>query len=205
VTGLIGQFGALGVFALMVPESACVPVPSEVTLMCAGFGVGAGWMPFWAAVVAATAGNLVGSLLAYGAGRAAAAHGGRPWARRALMRGEPLFERYGNRAVLLARLMPLARSFVSLPAGYAQVPLAPFVAMTALGCAIWATGFTALGLLAGSGWKSLSGPVGYALIGVTALLLIAGLVRGKLRSEPEVGPGQPQHAADLGDGHRADT
>ncbi|HEY5262337.1 MAG TPA: hypothetical protein VIJ33_09505, partial [Solirubrobacteraceae bacterium] len=68
MTAAIEQFGALGVFLLMVPESACIPVPSEVTLLFAGFAVHAGWMSLPAAILAATAGNLVGSLLAYGLG-----------------------------------------------------------------------------------------------------------------------------------------
>jgi hypothetical protein len=65
---LIERFGVLGVFLLMVPESACVPVPSEVTLLFSGFAVHQGWMSFPLAVLAATAGNLVGSLLAYALG-----------------------------------------------------------------------------------------------------------------------------------------
>lgn len=65
MTEAIQRFGALGVFLLMVPESACVPVPSEVTLLFAGFAVHSGWMSLPAAIAAATAGNLVGSLIAY--------------------------------------------------------------------------------------------------------------------------------------------
>ncbi len=64
MTSLIEQFGVFGVFLLMVPESACVPVPSEITLLFAGFAVSAGWMSLPLAVLAATAGNLVGSLMA---------------------------------------------------------------------------------------------------------------------------------------------
>ena len=70
MSDVVLELGPLGVFLLMVPESACIPVPSEVTLMCAGFAVRSGLMPFWLAVLAATAGNLVGSLIAYGVGRA---------------------------------------------------------------------------------------------------------------------------------------
>src|SRR5262249_62139581 len=66
MTAIIEQFGILGVFALMVPESACIPVPSEETLLFSGFAVSQGWMSFWLAVLAATAGNLVGALIAYG-------------------------------------------------------------------------------------------------------------------------------------------
>ncbi len=68
MTAVIGRFGAWGVFLLMVPESACIPVPSEVTLLFSGFAVHQGWMSLPLAVLAATAGNVVGSLVAYGVG-----------------------------------------------------------------------------------------------------------------------------------------
>jgi len=68
VTALITRYGVLGVFLLMVPESACIPVPSEVTLLFSGFAVHQGWLSFPLAVLGATAGNLVGSLIAYGVG-----------------------------------------------------------------------------------------------------------------------------------------
>jgi membrane protein DedA with SNARE-associated domain len=64
MTSVIEQFGVLGVFLLMVPESACIPIPSELTLLFAGYGVTQGWMSFQLAVLAATAGNVVGSVLA---------------------------------------------------------------------------------------------------------------------------------------------
>ena len=68
MTGLIARFGLLGVFLLMVPESAGAPIPSELTLLFSGFAVHQGWMSLPLAVLAATAGNLVGSLLAYALG-----------------------------------------------------------------------------------------------------------------------------------------
>ena len=68
MTGLLQQFGPLGVFVLLVPERACVPLPSEVTLLFSGFAVHQGWMSLPLAILAATAGNLVGSLIAYSIG-----------------------------------------------------------------------------------------------------------------------------------------
>lgn len=178
MSDLVFELGPLGVFLLMVPESACIPVPSEVTLMCAGFAVRMGWMPFGLAVFAATAGNLAGSMIAYAIGRAGSGRKHGPRARRALAGCERLFARHGTRAVFLARLMPLARTFVSLPAGYARVALGPFVAMTVAGCAIWATSFIVVGALAGGGWASLGGVLStallaLALIGACAWLLAA--------------------------------
>jgi membrane protein DedA with SNARE-associated domain len=169
VSEIVLQLGPLGVFLLMVPESACVPVPSEVTLMCAGFAVRSGWMPFWAAVLAATAGNLVGSLIAYGVGRLGRGRDLGPRAGRALSSCEHLFDRHGDRAVFVARLLPLARTFVSLPAGFARVGFGRFVAMTAAGCAIWAVAFVLLGILVGSGWAALAGPLGAVLLVLAVL------------------------------------
>ena len=137
MTAVIESYGALGVFLLMVPESACIPVPSEVTLLFSGFAVYQGWMSFPLAVLAATAGNLVGSLLAYGIG-ASQLLGRVPVARTVLRRWEGLLEHYGTRAVFIARLLPLARTFYSLPAGARHVRLIPFVALTTVGCLIWA-------------------------------------------------------------------
>lgn len=144
--------------------------------MGAGFAVGQGWMPFWAAVLAASVGNLVGSLVAYGLGRAI---GGRD---RPLPGGsvfancDRLFARHGSRAVFVARLLPLARTFVSLPAGHSRMRLAPFVLMTSAGCAIWAAAFVALGVLAGASWVSLSNAIGKSLLVLAGVALAVALL-----------------------------
>jgi len=173
---VIVRFGALGVFLLMVPESACIPVPSEVTLLFSGVAVHQGWMSFPLAVLAATAGNLVGSLIAYSLG-ASRVLAGVPGARVALERWEGLFERHGMRAVFIARLLPLARTFVSLPAGARRVPLAPFVALTVLGCALWAVGFIAVGMLAGTAWTAIGSLLGHVLLVLGIVVLVASLAR----------------------------
>jgi len=176
MTEVIRQFGILGVFLLMVPESACVPVPSEVTLLFAGFAVHQGWMSFPLAILAATAGNLVGSLLAYGAGAT-----GRlervPFAGAALDRWQGLLARHGTRAVLIARLLPLARTFISLPAGAHRVPLIPFIALTTVGCALWALALVAAGILAGGAWATVDSLLGRILLVAGLIVLAASLLR----------------------------
>jgi membrane protein DedA with SNARE-associated domain len=176
MTDMIQRFGALGVFLLMVPESACVPIPSEVTLLFAGYAVGRGWMSLPVAVVSATAGNLLGSMLAYGLG-ASGLPGRLPVAGRILARWEGLLERHGLRAVFVARLLPLARTFVSLPAGARRVELAPFVALTVAGCAIWAVAFVLAGSLLGAAWTSLDSVLGRVLLGVGVASIAFSLVR----------------------------
>jgi len=173
VTAIVEQLGVLGVFLLMVPESACVPVPSEVTLLFSGFAVHEGWMSFPLAVLAATAGNLVGSLLAYGLG-ASSLLAGVPGAGGLLTRSEAILERHGPHAVFTARLLPLARTFVSLPAGAHHVPLGRFVALTTAGCALWALAFVLVGMVAGDAWAAVSGALGRVLLvgGLAALAFL---------------------------------
>jgi membrane protein DedA with SNARE-associated domain len=171
VTGVITRFGVLGVFALMVPESACIPIPSEVTLLFSGFAVREGWMSFTSAILAATAGNLVGSMIAYGLGASRILER-LPGARGLLHHSEGLLERHGTRGVLIARLLPLARTFVSLPAGARRIPLPAFVVMTAAGSALWAVAFITVGLLAGTAWVAVSSIVGQVLL-AAGLLIVA--------------------------------
>lgn len=161
----------LGVLLLMIPESACIPVPSEVTLMAAGFAVSRGALAFPAAIAAATAGNLLGSLIAYAVGRHAPVPA--PIARRC----DRIFERYGDGAVFVARLLPLARSFVSLPAGHARVPIAAFVAMTVAGCAIWSAAFVIAGELSGSAWQEVSSVFGRVALACAGLTLVWNVLR----------------------------
>ncbi len=175
MTGVIEQFGALGVFLLMIPESACIPVPSEVTLLFAGFAVHQGWMSLPLALLAATTGNLVGSLLAYTVG-ATGLLTRLPLARTVVGRWGDLLECHGTRAVFIARLLPLARTFVSLPAGARRVPLIPFIALTTLGCLLWATAFVLAGALAGSAWSTIGSLLGRVLLAAGLLILVASLL-----------------------------
>jgi len=84
-----------------------------------------------------------------------------------------LLDDHGLRAVFIARLLPLARTFVSLPAGAGRLPLVPFVALTTLGCALWATAFVIVGLLSGTAWVAVSSVLGKALLGVGVAVLLA--------------------------------
>jgi membrane protein DedA with SNARE-associated domain len=173
MTGIIQRFGLLGVFALMVPESACIPVPSEVTLLFSGFAVSQHWMSFWLAVAAATAGNLVGSLIAYGIGATRLVER-IPGAGALMRRWERTFDERGLRAVFLARLLPLARTFVSLPAGARHVPLLPFIALTTVGCGMWAAGLVLIGVVSGSAWAAVSSVLGKVML-AGGIALLAGL------------------------------
>ena len=157
----------------MIPESACLPIPSEVTLLSAGFGVHQGWFSFPAAVAAATAGNLIGSSIAYGIGRSGVLSRLPGGGGVAIDRCERLFAKRGEAAVFIARLLPLARTFVSLPAGHARIPLRRFLPLTLAGCAIWCAGFVLAGDIAGAGWEAVAGVAGRAMLAISALVLAA--------------------------------
>ena len=128
------------------------------------------------AVLAATAGNLLGSLLAYALG---ASHllQRLPVAGTVLSRWEGLLERHGTRAVFIARLLPLARTFVSLPAGARRVPLIPFIALTTIGCALWAVGFVLTGVIAASAWATVDSAIGRGLLAYGLLALVLSIMR----------------------------
>jgi membrane protein DedA with SNARE-associated domain len=184
VTALIHSLGPLGVFLLMVPESACIPVPSEVTLIFSGFAVSQHWMSFGLAVLAATAGNLVGSLVAYGLG-ASGLMVRVPAGRLVLGSAARLLDERGLRAVFIARLLPLARTFVSLPAGARRLPLVPFVVLTTLGCALWAVLLVIVGIVSGSAWSAVSSALGKILLLVGLLVLAAAIYRGRHQADGE--------------------
>ena len=171
MSAAVAGLGPLGVLLLMVPESACVPLPSELTLLSAGYGVHEAWFSFPTAVTAATLGNLIGSALAYWLGRRGALARLPGGGGIAVRRCERLLERHGHSTVFLARLLPLARTFVSLPAGHARVPFGSFVALTIAGCAIWSAAFILAGDIAGGGWERLASIVGRGSLVATALAI----------------------------------
>ncbi len=161
VTRTIADHGLIAVFALMLLESACIPVPSEVIMLYAGYLVSIGQLGFVAAVAAGVLGNLAGSILAWWAGKT----GGRGLILRygrfihitepRLARSERWFERYGERVVLVSRCVPVVRTFISLPAGIARMPLRRFALYTTVGCVPWVVALTLLGYVVGSNWESL--------------------------------------------------
>jgi membrane protein DedA with SNARE-associated domain len=158
VTNLIGDHGIPAVFLLMVLESACLPVPSEVIMLFAGYLVSLHRMSLTEAVIAGTAGNIVGSWIAWGVGMS----GGRVLLERhgryvhitpaRLDMADRWFERRGERIVLIARCLPIIRTFISLPAGVARMPFWRFTLYTAVGSLPWVLALTLIGVQVGSKW-----------------------------------------------------
>jgi membrane protein DedA with SNARE-associated domain len=145
VQHFIATYGYAAIFLLMAAESACIPVPSEL-IMTLGGALAAGAVPgtslnLVAVIIAGVAGNVAGSNLAWAAGR----YGGQPALRRLrlehdLDRANRWFARYGPRAVLIGRVLPVVRTFISLPAGIAGMEPVRFGTYSTIGCIPWTAG-----------------------------------------------------------------
>ena len=186
VVSQISRHGYLAIFLLMVLESACIPIPSEAVMLFGGALAGgvvlAGvhvHLNVIAVALAGTAGNLIGSWIAYGVGRI----GGRPliehYGKYVLLRphdldrAERFFERYGTPAVLISRVLPVVRTFISLPAGIAEMPLGTFSVLTVLGSLPWTFALALAGDAVAANWKSVSSAFTPISLVVGALIVIA--------------------------------
>jgi len=195
VTGEIARYGYVAIFVLMLLESACIPIPSEVTMLFGGALVTAPFLApeqqleFWLVVLAGTLGNLVGSWLAYWAGYS----GGRPlidrWGRYLLIRPHEVdrahewFERRGQAAVFFGRLLPVIRTFISLPAGVVRMNIWRFTVYTVLGCLPWVLALTWIGALLGERWdraEAVIRPFAWA-IAIALVLAVAWFVWHRVR------------------------
>ncbi len=160
ITSIIAAGGYLGIAALMAIESACLPLPSEIIMPFAGYLVSKGELNLWLVATAGAIGCNIGSIAAYEIGR----HGGRTlvakYGRYILVsvddldRSERFFARYGGIAVLVARLLPVVRSFIAVPAGIARMPLARFHLYTFLGSWPWCFALAWIGMKLGHAWDS---------------------------------------------------
>jgi len=160
---LILTWGYLAIFVLMVAESACIPVPSEVTMLFGGAlasGALAGTRLNVVAVVAAgTLGNVAGSYLAWGVGRWAGPAAVRRWGRHLRLadhdidRAEQWFARHGAASVFFGRLLPVIRTFISLPAGFAGMSPTRFGLYTVAGCLPWTAALAWIGYALGTKWR----------------------------------------------------
>jgi len=175
---VVGELGLLGIFVLMVLESACIPVPSEATMLFAGFNVAEGRYTFVAAVAAGSLANLVGSWIAYAVGYYGRVdliekHGHRLFIKpHHLAWADRWFERHGDATVFFTRMLPIIRTFISLPAGVARMPFWRFSALTLLGCIPWVALLTFIGLQVGARWTDWKDSLHYFDYAVAAAIVI---------------------------------
>jgi membrane protein DedA with SNARE-associated domain len=177
-TSVVHDLGLAGIFVLMLLESACIPIPSEATMLFAGFNVATGHYSLVSITVAGVAGNLVGSWLAYGVGyygrlELLEKHG--RWLHispRQLARADRWFTRYGAITVLGTRVLPLVRTFISLPAGVARMPFWRFTVLTLIGCIPWVLALGVIGDLAKANWTTWKHDLQYLDYAVVAVVVI---------------------------------
>ena len=183
VLDVISALGYLGLALLLVAENLFPPIPSEVVLPLAGFLVGRGDLSFFGALVAATAGSTAGALVLYAMGR----WGGRRlvlrhgrWLRvdrEGLDKAEGWFKHWGDSLVLFARVVPVARSVVSIPAGTMKMPPLRFTLLTAIGSALWNAVLIGAGVILGANWSTVQHWVGsYSDVVLVALTVGAAVL-----------------------------
>ncbi len=161
IIGTIQALGYGGVLLLMAIESACIPLPSEVIMPFSGYLVSQGVLNLWLVSLAGAVGCVVGSVVAYYAG----AWGGRPlverYGRYVLISAHDLdladrfFDRWGQIAVLVGRLLPVVRTFIAFPAGVARMRMVPFLVYTFVGSFVWSLGLAWIGVVLGENWGTL--------------------------------------------------
>jgi membrane protein DedA with SNARE-associated domain len=191
-TEFIGSAGVAAVFLLMTLESACIPVPSEAIMLFAGFGVSKGELTLFGIVTAGVLGNLAGSWIAYAVG-----YYGRldlleknrlihinP---KHLRRADSWFERYGAPTVFFSRMLPIIRTFISLPAGVARMPFWRFSLYTFVGSIPWVLGLAILGEKVGDNWEDWRHKLGYLDYVVLAAIVVGVIYLAvKQRRPPKV-------------------
>ena len=191
---VVDALGLAGVFVLMLLESACIPVPSEATMLFAGFNVSNGEYSLFAATAAGVLGNLVGSWIAYWVGYAGRVdilekHAGKLHIKKSHLEwADRWFERHGDATVFFTRMLPIVRTFISLPAGVARMPFWRFTVFTLLGCIPWVLLLTFIGKQAGDNWESWKDSLHYVDYAVAAAIVIGVVwlvVRSRRRAQPE--------------------
>ena len=179
-TDFIGSAGLPAVFLLMTLESACIPIPSEAIMLFAGFSVSKGDLTLFGIVAAGVLGNLVGSWIAYAAGY---------YARVDLLEknrflhvspkhlkwADDWFARYGSATVFFTRMLPIIRTFISLPAGVARMPFWRFSVLTLAGSIPWVLALALIGRSVGDNWEDWRHKLGY-LDYVVLAAIVAGVV-----------------------------
>jgi membrane protein DedA with SNARE-associated domain len=192
LTQFIGDYGLYAVFVLMMID-AVFPAASELVMVYAGaiasgaivgqtvtlFGhtFPSGFPAYLAMAIAGTVGYLVGAVIGWEIGR----RGGRPYLEQhgrwlhldhaKLERAEAWFLRWEDWAVLVGRLTPVVRSFVSIPAGIFGVPLPRYTVLTLIGSALWCFAFAGIGWAAGASWESFHSAFRYADVAIAAVIV----------------------------------
>ncbi len=193
IVNLLNQSGYLGIFVLMVMESATLPIPSEVVLPLGGYLVYQQRLDFWLTVAVATIGSMVGTMVDFGIGyylgRPAVLRYGRivRFSEKRLEITEKWFAAYGSRVVLLARFVPLLRTLIAFPAGIVRMDVKHFLLYSAVGILAWDIALVYLGEWAGNNSTSIAVLLQslFLPLGIAALVIAGFLVYRELRTPRE--------------------
>lgn len=188
IAHFVREAGLPGIFALMAISAACIPIPSEVVMLFAGFAVAdptrsasSHHLTMLGIVIVGVLGSMVGSWIAYGVGRAGRlelleGHGAKtkwiPTHPSQIERADRWFQRYGDWAVLFGRLVPFVRAFVSLPAGVAKMPLLRFSVLSLIGTIPWVLALALAGDAVGSEWTKIRSGFEYVDYVIVALVVV---------------------------------
>ncbi len=180
VIGAISAMGYWGIVLSMAIESACIPLPSEIIMPFSGYLVFTGRFGLFQVAIAGAAGCVLGSVIAYWVG----VYGGRPFllkygkyvliTPKELDTADRWFARYGDAAIFISRLLPVIRTFISLPAGIARMNFPKFVIYTFIGSFPWCLGLAWLGKTLGENWNTL-GKYFHQLDALIGVVIVAGI------------------------------
>jgi membrane protein DedA with SNARE-associated domain len=161
IVNFVSSLGYGGIGILMALESACIPIPSEIVMPFSGYLVFSGKFSLWLVVFWGTIGNLIGSIIAYLVGF----YGGRPLiekygkyvflSKEDLDRAQGWFKKYGSLSIFFSRMLPIVRTFISLPAGIARMPVWKFSLFTFVGSLPWVLFLTYIGVITGENWPKI--------------------------------------------------
>jgi membrane protein DedA with SNARE-associated domain len=199
-TDVVEEIGLTGIFILMALESACIPIPSEATMLFAGFRVSEGDYSLFVVTMVGSVANLVGSWAAYWVGYAGRVdilekHGKKLHIKPSYLKwADDWFEKHGDATVFFTRMLPIIRTFISLPAGVARMPFWRFSVLTFLGCVPWVFLLTFIGQQVGDRWESWKDSLHYFDYAVAACIVI-GVVYLVIRNRRNRGGGS-EPAAD---------
>jgi len=178
----ISNTGYLGIFALMIAESALIPIPSEIIMPFSGYLASIGKLDPVFVIIAGSIGNLVGSLAAYVIGVKLGREFILKYGKYVLLKKshlewtESYFKKYGDRSTFVSRLLPAIRTYISLPAGVAKMNLKKFAVYTFAGSIIWSTMLTYVGIALGEEWTKIRHYSDYidgiVIIGIIIIIII---------------------------------
>jgi membrane protein DedA with SNARE-associated domain len=190
----IASWGYVAVAILMAAENACIPIPSELILGFAGYLIFADQMTFTGALVAGMVGGMAGSIFAYVVGH----RGGRSFVdkyghyffvkKSHVDIAQNWFDKYGLKAVFFSRMLPVVRTFISLPAGFAHVDMKKFLTLTFLGSLPWTALILAAGMMLGKSWEimlKIGHQASLIFVGVCAVIIAVMYLRYRKRKQAQ--------------------